>query len=107
MKICRASQQVGKVTGDDLLFLFVEKVNKSTLNLINFKLNVEFMFVCFLENIRVIFFDDDGWEADGIFTADDVHHQYGIALRTPPYKDKQITEDVIMNHRNYENISNN
>lgn len=36
----------------------------------------------------------DGWEAFGIFTEADVHHQYGIVLKTPPYKKPLIDSRV-------------
>lgn len=41
--------------------------------------------------------NDDGkddWEAFGIFTEADVHHQYGIVLKTPPYKKTSIDARV-------------
>lgn len=36
----------------------------------------------------------DGWEAFGVFTEADVHHQYGIVLKTPPYKKLTIDSRV-------------
>lgn len=58
--------------------MFVTKVDKNT--------------------IQVRFFETDNgdpdgqsiWESNGIFTSSDVHHQYGIVLKTPPYRNQQI-----------------
>lgn len=40
--------------------------------------------------------DDDAvvWEDWGKFTEADVHHQYAIALKTPPYRTTNIDETV-------------
>lgn len=51
------------------------------------------------DNIQVRFFEQDEneditWEDFGQFSASDVHHQYAIALRTPPYRNKDIVEKV-------------
>lgn len=56
-------------------------------------------FNIFIENIKVRFFEmnEDNeviWEDFGKFSEADVHHQYAIALKTPPYKDLNITEYV-------------
>lgn len=78
VKICRLSAAVSSAEGGDDLFLLVEKVNK--------------------KNIKVRFFQEENgetiWEDWGIFSETDVHHQYAIALRTPPYKDKDIEQVV-------------
>lgn len=34
------------------------------------------------------------WEDFGLFTEADVHHQYAIALKTPPYRRTNIEESV-------------
>lgn len=52
-----------------------------------------------LENIKVRFFEVDEddrvvWENFGRFTEADVHHQYAIALKTPPYRRTNIDENV-------------
>lgn len=53
---------------------------------------------CLLENIQVQFYERDGdqviWQANGLFSEADVHHQYGIALKTPPYRKSDIEENV-------------
>lgn len=36
------------------------------------------------------------WAADGRFTPTDVHHQFGIVLKTPPYKDQFIGKTAIL-----------
>lgn len=48
----------------------------------------------FLDNIKVRFFEENEtgviWEAFGSFNESDVHHQYGIVLRAPPYRNNMI-----------------
>lgn len=51
------------------------------------------------ENIKVRFYEQDDreqviWEDWGRFTEADVHHQYAIALKTPPYRKHNIDESV-------------
>lgn len=76
-----------------------EKVRKNT-NLTddNKKKLLNIFFIGKLENIKVRFFelDDDQliWEDWGKFTEADVHHQYAIALKTPPYHKTNIDESV-------------
>ncbi|KAF4522869.1 hypothetical protein B566_EDAN012804 [Ephemera danica] len=46
---------------------------------------------CKGDNIKIRFFetddeDNDVWQAYGIFSELDVHHQFAIAFKTPPYK---------------------
>ena len=54
-------------------------------------------------DIKVNFFETDKsgnrtWEAGGIFQETDVHKQYGICFRTPPYRtDRSITTKVRVN----------
>lgn len=78
LKICRMSKDVSFASGGDEIFIFVEKVCK--------------------DNIKVRFFegdeDDRTWVADGIFDETDVHHQFGIVLKTPKYKDETILAPV-------------
>jgi len=40
----------------------------------------------------VKFTDNNGWEGWGDFTPSDVHKQYGIALKTPKYRDGNVKE---------------
>ncbi|XP_046630053.1 nuclear factor NF-kappa-B p105 subunit isoform X1 [Neodiprion virginianus] len=77
LKICRIDKTAGSCDGNEEVFMLVEKVGK--------------------KNIVIKFFEMDEnnveiWSALGHFTELDVHHQYAIVFRTPPYKDKDITE---------------
>lgn len=96
------STVVGSAAGNDDLFMFVEKVGKSKKKMTNFPFETLFGNQIFvfgkIENIKVRFFelDDDQviWEDWGKFTEADVHHQYAIALKTPPYRKTSIDESV-------------
>lgn len=61
-----------KASGGQEVFLFVEKVDKTS--------------------IKVRFFDDHGWTADA--KKELVHHQVGIIINTPPYKNLHIEKAV-------------
>ncbi|KAK2717249.1 hypothetical protein QYM36_007390 [Artemia franciscana] len=80
LRIVRIDKHVSCVTGNEEVFIFVEKVNK--------------------RNIKVRFFEVDEesgletWHAFAEFSELDVHHQYAIAFKTPPYKDLDIESDV-------------
>lgn len=78
LRICRISRCTGKPKGGDDVYIFVEKVNR--------------------KNIQINFFElDNGervWSSTGNFLQNDVHHQYAIAFRTPPYRDVDIVQDV-------------
>ncbi|CAL7951942.1 unnamed protein product [Xylocopa violacea] len=76
LKICRIDKYTSSVEGHEEVFIFVEKVGKKNIKIKFFELN-----------------DDDSeiWSAYGSFSELDVHHQYAIAFRTPPYKDFDIT----------------
>ncbi|KAL0832654.1 hypothetical protein ABMA28_000846 [Loxostege sticticalis] len=76
LKITRASRTCGRASGGDDVFLLVEKVNKKNIMVRLFELN---------EN------GEETWSANGHFLQSDVHHQYAIVFRTPPYQDKNIT----------------
>jgi Rel/ankyrin family protein len=52
-----------------------------------------------LENIKIKFFelddeDNEVWCDYGKFSELDVHHQYAIVFRTPPYRDTEIDKTV-------------
>jgi len=79
LKICRISAYTGSVTGGDEIFIFIERVKKGDISVRFFQLD---------EN------DERNWEADAHFTEGDVHHQYAIAFKTPPYENQTVTEDV-------------
>lgn len=62
-------------------------------------MNLFSLFLYISENIKVRFFEEDingevVWEDWGRFTEADVHHQYAIALRTPPYSNLDIEKPV-------------
>jgi len=44
------------------------------------------------EDIKVRFYDSQGWEAWGEFNPSEVHKQYAISMKTPRYKDVNIKE---------------
>ncbi|XP_013405334.1 nuclear factor NF-kappa-B p105 subunit isoform X1 [Lingula anatina] len=81
LKICRLDRQAGSVRGNDEVFLLCDKVQK--------------------DDIAVRFFeeDEDGrlkWEAYGNFGPPDVHRQYAIVFRTPPYWNVNIAKAVVV-----------
>ncbi|XP_028177014.1 nuclear factor NF-kappa-B p105 subunit-like isoform X1 [Ostrinia furnacalis] len=79
LKICRLSRCYGRVSGGDDVIMLVEKVIKKNVMIRFFELN------------------EDGkeiWSGNGTFSENDVHHQYAIVFRTPPYKDLRITKRV-------------
>ncbi|XP_012528850.1 nuclear factor NF-kappa-B p100 subunit isoform X2 [Monomorium pharaonis] len=76
LKICRIDKYTSSCEGNEEVFILVEKVSK--------------------KNIKIKFFelDDDDtevWVDYGRFSELDVHHQYAMVFRTPPYKDRNIT----------------
>ena len=53
----------------------------------------------FLDDIQVRFYEEDMqgnelWENYGNFNPTDVHRQFAIVFRTPPYKDLAIKQPV-------------
>ena len=52
----------------------------------------------FTEDIEVRFYEDtpDGvaWEGRGEFGLNDVHHQFAVVFKTPPYRRQDITQPV-------------
>lgn len=73
LQIMDISDTTSPVQGGKKIIILCEKVSK--------------------EDIKVRFVDDEGWEAQGDFTSNDVHKQYAISFKTPPYKDLHITEE--------------
>lgn len=102
LKICRMSTKVGSAAGNDDLFMFVEKVSRGKISMINHfvqKIIFQWNFKKTLENVKVRFYELDDhdrliWEDYGRFTEADVHHQYAIALKTPPYRNASIEASV-------------
>ncbi|ESN92722.1 hypothetical protein HELRODRAFT_69490 [Helobdella robusta] len=76
--ICRLSRQSGYAVGGDEVFLLCEKINK--------------------DDIQVRFFEEtddrEVWEGNGDFAPNDVHRQYAIVFKTPPYRNPDIQEPV-------------
>ncbi|XP_041920832.1 nuclear factor NF-kappa-B p100 subunit isoform X1 [Alosa sapidissima] len=77
LKISRMDRTCGSVLGGDEIFLLCDKVQK--------------------DDIDVRFFEEDdegGWEAFGDFSPTDVHKQYAIVFKTPPYHSTEIDRAV-------------
>ncbi|XP_070500992.1 nuclear factor NF-kappa-B p110 subunit isoform X2 [Chironomus tepperi] len=82
LKICRMSTHTSEADGNQEVFIFVSKVDKQT--------------------IKVRFFETDNgdpegkviWDSCGKFSPSDVHHQFGIVFKTPPYKNANIVTTV-------------
>ena len=56
-------------------------------------------FSCCLDDIQMRFFESDAegeveWESYGNFGPSDVHRQYAIVFKTPPYRDLYIKQPV-------------
>lgn len=76
LKICRIDKVSSSCDGGEDVFILVEKVGKKNIKIKFFELNDD---------------DQEIWHDYGRFTELDVHHQYAIVFRTPPYKDRNIT----------------
>ncbi|XP_037351933.1 nuclear factor NF-kappa-B p100 subunit isoform X2 [Talpa occidentalis] len=76
LKISRMDKTAGSVQGGDEVYLLCDKVQK--------------------DDIEVRFYEDDenGWQAFGDFSPTDVHKQYAIVFRTPPYHKMKIERPV-------------
>ncbi|XP_044276115.1 nuclear factor NF-kappa-B p100 subunit isoform X1 [Varanus komodoensis] len=76
LKISRMDKTAGSVRGGDEVYLLCDKVQK--------------------DDIEVRFYEDDenGWQAFGDFSPTDVHKQYAIVFRTPPYHQAKIDRPV-------------
>nr|XP_046209703.1 nuclear factor NF-kappa-B p100 subunit-like isoform X4 [Oncorhynchus gorbuscha] len=76
LKISRMDKTSGSVLGGDEIFLLCDKVQK--------------------DDIEIRFYeeDDGSWEAFGDFSPTDVHKQYAIVFRTPPYHSAEIERQV-------------
>ncbi|XP_007577052.1 nuclear factor NF-kappa-B p100 subunit isoform X1 [Poecilia formosa] len=77
LKISRMDKTCGSVLGGDEIFLLCDKVQK--------------------DDIEIRFYeeDEDGcWEAFGDFSPTDVHKQYAIVFKTPPYHSAEIDRPV-------------
>ncbi|KAL0964301.1 hypothetical protein UPYG_G00321980 [Umbra pygmaea] len=76
LKISRMDKTCGSVLGGDEVFLLCDKVQK--------------------DDIEIRFYeeDDSSWEAYGDFSPTDVHKQYAIVFKTPPYHTTEIERPV-------------
>ncbi|XP_037321081.2 nuclear factor NF-kappa-B p100 subunit [Pungitius pungitius] len=77
LKISRMDKTCGTVLGGDEIFLLCDKVQK--------------------DDIEIRFYEEDeegGWEAFGDFSPTDVHKQYAIVFKTPPYHSTEIERPV-------------
>ncbi|XP_065152937.1 nuclear factor NF-kappa-B p100 subunit-like isoform X2 [Paramisgurnus dabryanus] len=77
LKISRMDKTSGSVLGGEEIFLLCDKVQK--------------------DDIDIRFYEeeeDGGWEAFGDFSPTDVHKQYAIVFKTPPYRCTDITRPV-------------
>lgn len=86
LRIVRIDKVYSCCTGQEEIFIFVEKVNK--------------------KDIKIRFFETDEndleiWSAFADFSELDVHHQYAIAFKTPPYQDPNIQSDVTVQFQLY------
>ncbi|XP_012216675.1 nuclear factor NF-kappa-B p110 subunit isoform X2 [Linepithema humile] len=76
LKICRIDKYTSSCEGGEEVFMLVEKVSKKNLRIKFFELNDD--------NVEI-------WSDYGRFSELDVHHQFAVVFRTPPYKDLTIT----------------
>ncbi|XP_037394444.1 nuclear factor NF-kappa-B p100 subunit isoform X2 [Pygocentrus nattereri] len=77
LKISRMDKTCGTVMGGDEIFLLCDKVQK--------------------DDIDIRFYEEEeegGWEAFGDFSPTDVHKQYAIVFKTPPYHKTEIERPV-------------
>ncbi|XP_047109637.1 nuclear factor NF-kappa-B p110 subunit isoform X1 [Schistocerca piceifrons] len=79
LKICRIDKNSSSCLGGEEVFILVEKVGKKNIKIKFFELDEE---------------DNEIWCDFGKFSELDVHHQYAIVFRTPPYRDTEITDNV-------------
>jgi ankyrin repeat protein len=83
LKISRIDRPSGTVRGGDEVYLLCDKVQKN--------------------DIEVLFYEDEGyasnksWEALGTFGPQDVHHQYAIVFKTPPFYNLAIERPHTVN----------
>nr|WCL52345.1 relish [Gryllodes sigillatus] len=79
LKICRIDKHVSTCMGGEEVFILVEKVGKKNIKIKFFEVNED---------------DQEIWCDYGKFSELDVHHQYAIVFRTPPYRDLDIEKPV-------------
>ncbi|XP_067010765.2 nuclear factor NF-kappa-B p110 subunit isoform X2 [Anabrus simplex] len=77
LKICRIDKHVSSCMGGEEVFILVEKVGKKNIKIKFFEVDDE---------------DNEIWCDYGKFSELDVHHQYAIVFKTPPYRDLEIED---------------
>lgn len=97
LTICKLSDCSSPVNGGKEIILLCDKVTKGTycsrLALI-IKRFTEYLL--HVDDIQVLFYqEEDGrpvWEANGDFSASDVHKQVAISFRTPRYRVTDVSD---------------
>ncbi|KAB0802639.1 hypothetical protein PPYR_04825 [Photinus pyralis] len=79
LRIVRMDHCTSPCRGGREIFILVEKVTKKNIKVRFFELDDE---------------DNEVWEDYGRFSDLDVHHQYAIVFKTPPYKHADIDKEV-------------
>ncbi|CAK9300362.1 unnamed protein product [Gordionus sp. m RMFG-2023] len=77
LKICRMDKQAGYCVGNEEIFLLCERVQKDDIS------------------IRFFELDEKGkeiWHDYGKFSIHDVHKQYAIVFRTPPFRTQNLSK---------------
>ncbi|XP_078577354.1 nuclear factor NF-kappa-B p105 subunit-like [Branchiostoma floridae x Branchiostoma japonicum] len=82
LKICRMDRHSGCVTGGDEVFLLCDKVQKDDIQ------------VRFYEEADESTNGGTEWEAYGDFGPADVHRQFAIVFKTPPYHNMAIERPI-------------
>ncbi|KAK7901562.1 hypothetical protein WMY93_018331 [Mugilogobius chulae] len=92
LKITRMDKTCGSVLGGDEIFLLCDKVQKVRFYSHIFSYRHHFkdliIFAVFVS------YDEGGWEAFGDFSPTDVHKQYAIVFKTPPYHRTEIERPI-------------
>ena len=79
LKIVRMSECSAPCTGGTEVWMLVEKVNKSKIKIKFFEIDAD---------------GNEVWSSYGDFSEADVHHQYAIVFRTPPYRYRNLRSSV-------------
>eukprot|EP00117_Sycon_ciliatum_P029860 scpid42065/ scgid23675/ Nuclear factor NF-kappa-B p105 subunit; Nuclear factor of kappa light polypeptide gene enhancer in B-cells 1; Nuclear factor NF-kappa-B p50 subunit len=89
LRICRLDRHSGSTLGGDEIFMLCDKVQKDDIAIRFFEERSP-------ENSKANGSADSDyqWEADGEFSASDVHRQSAIVFKTPPYWKSNITRPV-------------
>uniref|UniRef100_UPI00358F603F nuclear factor NF-kappa-B p105 subunit-like isoform X2 n=1 Tax=Myxine glutinosa TaxID=7769 RepID=UPI00358F603F len=77
LQIVRMDRSSGSVVGGEEIYLLCDKVQK--------------------DDIKIRFFDVNGWEGFANFGPVDVHRQFAIVFKTPAYSNSEITSPVRVN----------